>query len=191
MTNFRIVTLPPEEWQPYKQLRLEALLQEPQSFSTRYEEMLQKPDTFWQGRLVDAQSGETSRLLFARENDASGLLGRGLLGRGLIGMIGAYCQEGSHTVDIISVYVTREKRRQGVAHALMTAILAEVEQQGRFSKALLSVTVGQDAAIALYQRFGFQIVGENTGVMGDGLTHTEYIMEKLLEPKASLDKPGL
>ncbi len=168
MTNFQVVQLMPEEWQPYKQLRLEALLLEPQAFSSRYASAIQNPDSYWQGRLVEAQAGQKSWLLFAKENDR------------LIGMIGAYAEEESDEVGIISVYVTKEKRGQGVATVLMAAILAEVGKKGVFQKAVLTVNADQTPAVALYRHFGFQIVGEEMEIQGDGNSHPSYIMEKAL-----------
>ncbi len=166
MANIQIVTLMPEEWQHYKQIQLESLLTEPQAFTSSYAEVLQKSDSYWQERLVEAQSREKSYLLFAKENDR------------IVGMIGAYGPGGSEVVEIISVYVTQEKRGQGVGTALMTEILAEVGKGKTFRKAVLTVKKGQTAAVALYQNFSFQIVGEITGVMDDGNSYAAYIMEK-------------
>ena len=95
-------------------------------------------------------------------------------------MIGAYCEDENDVVEIISVYVAREKRGQGAGSALMAAILEEVMKLGIFRKAVLSVNKDQTAAVALYQRFGFQIVGEKIGVQGDGVAHAGYVMEKPL-----------
>ena len=168
MANIQIVTLMPEEWQLYKQIRLESLLMEPKAFSSSYAEILQKPDSYWQERLAEAQSREKSYLLFAKENER------------IVGMIGAYGPEGSEVVEIVSVYVTQEKRGQGVATALMTEILEEVGKGKSFRKAVLTVNDSQTAAFALYRNFGFQIVGKISGIMGDGKSHAGYVMEKEL-----------
>jgi len=165
MPNFEVFKLPPADWRLYKQIRLESLTEAPQAFISSYAETLLRPDSHWKERLIDAQAGEKSWLLFARENDR------------ITGMVGAYHTEDSGTVDIISVYVTKEKRGQGIASALMTAILAEVARSGDFRTARLAVTASQTAALALYQKFGFQIVTETTGVMGDGVSHAGYIMQ--------------
>ncbi len=169
MPNFQILKLAPEDWPLYKQFRLESLTEAPQAYSSSYAETLQRPDSHWQGRLVEAQAGEKSWLFFAKENDR------------ITGMVGAFRPEDNpDIVDIVSVYVTHEKRGQGVASALMTVILAEVGRAGAFRTARLAVTASQTAAVALYRKFGFQIVGEQTGVMGDGISHAGYIMEKKL-----------
>ena len=166
MPNFQILKLPPADWRLYKQIRLESLTEAPQAFSSSYAETLQRPDSHWQQRLIDAQAGEKSWLLFAKENDQ------------ITGMVGAFRPvDNPGVVDIISVYVTREKRGQGVASALMAAILAEVGRGGAIHIARLAVTTSQSAAVALYQKFGFQIVAETTGVLGDGIIHAGYIMQ--------------
>ena len=168
MAAIQIGTLAPEEWQLYKQIRLESLLTEPQAFAVSFADALQRPDSYWQERLIEAQAGVKSWLLFAKENGQ------------IIGMIGAYTAQESDVVEIISVYVTKEKRAHGVASALMAAILEEVSKGNAFRKAELIVNKGQTAAVALYGHFGFQIMGEITGVMGDGISCPGYIMQKEL-----------
>jgi ribosomal protein S18 acetylase RimI-like enzyme len=168
MADIQVVKLAPEDWQLYRQIRLEALQAEPQAFVTSYDEALRRPDTHWRERLAEAQAGEKSWLLFAKVNDQ------------IAGMIGAFRSETASVVEIVSVYVTRGKRGRGVGAALMAAILDEVGKGGVFRKAVLTVNADQAAAVALYRHFGFHIVGEETGVMGDGKTHSGYIMEKLL-----------
>lgn len=168
MAELQVVKLSAEEWQLYKQIRLESLLVEPQAFGSRYADFLHRPDSYWQGRLDEAQAGENSWLLFAKEREQ------------IIGIIGAYRAEEGDVVEIISVFVTKEKRGMGAATALMAAILEEVGKAGAFRKAVLSVNAGQKAALALYRHFGFRIFGEKTGVMGDGKSYRGFIMEKEL-----------
>lgn len=168
MHAFQIVTLAPDEWQAYRALRLECLLREPQAFGSRYADMLQQPDAYWQGRLADARAGEKSWLLFAREDDR------------LVGMIGAFTTENAGVVKIVSVYVSRETRGKGVGSLLMAAILAVVEKKGTFYKAVLDVNPVQTAAVALYRRFGFAVTGEETVTREDGEIRQQYSMEKEL-----------
>ena len=66
MTACEIVRLSPDEWPLYKQIRLEALKLEQQAFGSRYADNLQHPDSFWRGRLEQAQAG-ANLLLFARQ----------------------------------------------------------------------------------------------------------------------------
>lgn len=171
-TPIEIVKLPVEEWQAYRQLRLEALQESPQAFGSPYKDQLAKPDSYWQMRLEEAAKGEQSWMLFARA------------GGQLVGMTGAY-RGGSDDpgatdqATIISVYVTPTWRGRGISSLLMQAILDVLKENG-IRLAHLGVNVNQAAALHLYQRFGFTILCTVTQLMGDGLYHDEVLLEKMI-----------
>jgi GNAT superfamily N-acetyltransferase len=167
-----IVTLSPNEWQAYRQLRLEALQDSPQAFGTSYQEQLARPDSYWQTRLADAALGEKSWLRFARS------------GGQLVGMMGAFCgRSDDQTVrdeaTIIAVYVSPAWRGRGISTLLMQAILDVLKENG-IRRAHLGVNGQQAAAVNLYLRFGFVSTSNVTNKMADGLVHAEYLMEKAL-----------
>lgn len=172
MPTTQIVTLAPEEWQPYRELRLRALATDPQAFGGSYADALQQPASYWQGRLAEAQADAQGRqhlwLLFAREAER------------LVGMIGALAGEDPTVVQIIAVYVSPESRGQGLGNLLMTAILAEVAKKGTFTKAILGVNSAQEAAVALYRSFGFDLVREELVTRAGGEVRRGYWMEKWL-----------
>ena len=164
--SVEIVQLTPEDWQAYRKIRLEALQNDPRAFGSSYQETLTRPDAYWQGRLAEAAQGTHSWLLFARENGV------------LVGTIGAFLNDARDEAEIIAVYVTPAKRGRGIANALLERILQEVQKVPTVRKAVLGVNRSQTAALALYQRFGFQIVEEINARMGDGKTYDEYLMER-------------
>jgi ribosomal protein S18 acetylase RimI-like enzyme len=164
--SVEIVQLPPEDWQAYRKIRLEALQNDPQAFGSSYQETLTRPDAYWQGRLAEAAQGTHSWLLFARENGV------------LVGTIGAFLNDAQNEAEIIAVYVTPAKRGRGIARALLERILQEVQKVPTVRKAILGVNRSQAAALALYQSFGFQIVEEMNARMGDGKSYDEYLMER-------------
>jgi ribosomal protein S18 acetylase RimI-like enzyme len=166
MSEVEMVKLPPEQWQRYREIRLEALREEPQAFGSSYAEMEQRSDTYWQERLADAAQGETSRLLFAQE------------GERLIGMIGAFYDETQENAHIISVYVSKAARGKGVGKALMASILSELGKKAGMRNVVLGVNQEQTAAVALYRQFGFEVASELEEVQGDGKEHRGYVMEK-------------
>ncbi len=173
MPGIEIVTLPPEDWQRYRAFRLEMLQTEPGAFGSAYADMVQRPPEFWQGRLRDAACGERSWLLFAQPADPS------TSANSLVGMIGAFLNESQPAeAEIISVYVSPAWRGQGVGGKLFAAILDALRQQPSIRRAVLGVNVQQAAAVALYQRFGFQVIAQTESVMGDGQTYPGYRMEK-------------
>jgi ribosomal protein S18 acetylase RimI-like enzyme len=166
MSDFEIIKLPPDQWERYRNIRLEALREEPQAFGSSYAEMEQRSTAYWQGRLADAAQGETSWLLFAQE------------GERLIGMIGAFYDETQEAAHIISVYVSKAARGQGVGKALMESILSEIGKKEGIRNAVLGVNQEQTAAVALYRQFGFEVTGEMEEVQGDRKEHSGYVMKK-------------
>jgi ribosomal protein S18 acetylase RimI-like enzyme len=166
MSNVEIIKLLPEQWWRYREIRLEALREEPQAFGSTYAEMARRPAAFWQGRLEDAGQGKNSALLFAQA------------GERLIGMIGAFYDETQETAEIVSVYVSKMERGKGVGKALMEGILCEIGNKAELRKAVLGVNQEQTAAVELYRRFGFEVTGEKEELQGDGQKHRGYLMER-------------
>lgn len=162
----KIETRLPEEWQAYRDLRLEALKTEPQAFGSTYQEALRCPDAYWQARLKDAADSTQSWLLFAKKDGC------------LVGMIGAFVE--SEIANVISVYVVETARGQGISKRLLSALLTELSASGNVETARLTVNKDQLPALALYRRFGFEIVREEECLMGDGELHAQYVMERAL-----------
>lgn len=164
--SFEVIKLPPEEWQAYKDLWLEALKTEPQAFGYSYQDALQTSDAYWQARLRDAADSTQNWLLFARENDT------------LVGIMGASAE--NEIAEVISVYVTDAMRGQGVSNRLLSALLTEIAASGSVETMRLTVNKDQIPALAFYRRFGFEVVREEEGFLGDGILHAQYVMERPL-----------
>ena len=166
MTEIEIIELTPDDWQAYRALRLEALQTSPQAFGSRYADNLQHPEAWWRGRLEKAEN--QSWLLFAKKQEQ------------LAGMIGAFEPTDNDVAEIISMFVSPQFRRQGIARALMSAVLERLQSKDRLKIARLEVNNQQLSAVRLYESFGFQIVSTDGGQAGDGKTYDISIMEKRL-----------
>ena len=70
-------------------------------------------------------------------------------------------------LQIQNVATAPASRRQGVAARLLAEVLARSKAAGMES-AWLEVRVGNPAAIALYERFGFRTVARRPGYYADG-----------------------
>ncbi len=164
-----IITLPPKEWQAYKALRLRALLEEPQAFSSLYADALTIPEETWMTRLQEASEAKRNWLLFAREN-----------GR-LVGMVGAYMEPGAGDVaTVVSVYVPQEERGRGIGARLTESILDALSAKPFLRRAKLMVNPHQTPALGLYRKFGFRQTGTHAVRMGDGNLVDELTMERSL-----------
>jgi len=69
------------------------------------------------------------------------------------------CRIAADEVEVLTVGVTPPARQNGVAKALVTAALG-VARARRVAQAFLEVAVDNAAAIALYERLGFQRAGK-------------------------------
>jgi ribosomal protein S18 acetylase RimI-like enzyme len=161
-----IVKLTPADWKKFKNIRLEALKNESQSFGTTYEEGLKKTVEEWKEPLGKS----TSYIFGAEENNE------------LFGLAAAYQENGkkcSHVAYIWGVYVRKSHRRKGIGKKLMVAIIKELKSK-KVVKANLNVTIGKISALKLYQSLGFKTVGiMHKEMKVNGKYLDEYLMEKI------------
>jgi ribosomal protein S18 acetylase RimI-like enzyme len=164
-----IVRLPIAKWSEYRELRLRALKEDPEAFSSSHANALEQPEQSWKTRLADAERGERSWLLFARRANK------------LVGMIGAFIEgDSTETVTVVSVYVPREERGHGVSRRLMEEMLRVLSAVPKLTKARLDVNVSQLAAIRVYRRFGFRETGRRPATTGAGEAVEQLVMEREL-----------
>jgi ribosomal protein S18 acetylase RimI-like enzyme len=64
---------------------------------------------------------------------------------------------------------------------LLGAVLDKIRRDSSIQAVQLTVNKEQIPAVKLYEKFGFQITGEESQKMGDGNEHTEYLMELALK----------
>lgn len=150
MDNIKIIKLPVERWEEYKNLRLEALKQEPQAFSSSYEDDVLMSDEQWQSKLANYSDGKTGIILAADLNGE------------LVGIMNSRIEQSrkmGHVAFIHGVYVKPEFRGKGIGKKLLEEILQWIEGHREIVKINLDVTTEQEAAIALYKSVGFEIVG--------------------------------
>lgn len=150
MTETRIITVPPERWREAKQLRLEALLAEPSAFASSYEDELAFTDEVWVARLTSAYERDGNLTFYAEfEGELVGMAGAGWSRKAKL----------RHVAEIYSVYVAPELRGRGIARGLMRRLLDELRSMGQIEKVSLGVTSDNAAAVRLYEKLGFAIVG--------------------------------
>jgi len=168
-----VLRLPVEKWKEYRDLRLRALKEDPEAFSSAYSASVDQPEAFWKGRLADAARGERAWLLLAKQDNK------------LVGMIGACIEEDStDTATVVSVYVPREERGKGISARLMEEMLRVLSDVPALRKARLQVDVTQLAAIRVYRRFGFLEIGLEPSTTGAGEAVDQLVMERDLPVRA-------
>ena len=164
-----IVKLPIEKWSEYRELRLRALKEDPEAFSSSYADSLGQPEQFWKTRLAEAERGERSWLLFARRDNK------------LVGMIGAFIEgDSAETATVVSVYVPREERGHGVSATpdgrnAARAVGCSDAQEG--AAGCECEPVGGDSRL---QAVGFREIGRKPATTGAGEAVEQLVMEREL-----------
>lgn len=168
----KIITLHPSEWRAYRKLRLNALREEPDAFGQRLEDAREIPQRIWRERLKRSSRAQAEWIFFAAS------------GKKLLGMIRASRDrrpKRKHVAELFNLFVVPEARRQGVAEKLMSSVLSALSKDPTFSKVKLCVYSQQKAAIVLYKKLGFSLVGRLHKEIDTGKKIIdEIIMEKIL-----------
>ena len=132
----------PDDWRSHRDLRLEMLQAAPDAFFTQDTDVAELDEGTWRERIA-AQCHFQARL----DDDA-------------VGSVGVW--DDPETPDdastLVAMYVAPRARGAGVGERLVRAVFEEAAARGR-SRVVLEVTEGNDPAIGLYRRMGFDFDG--------------------------------
>lgn len=158
-------------WLDYKNLRLKALKEEPQSFGSSYEDHKDNTDSEWQQRLEEYKQGKKAWMFFAEKSGK------------LIGMVGGWQEETDiqqGIVNIMGMYVVPEYRGKGISKLLLHTLLEELKKNTSIKKVTLTVNTSKTSAFNLYKNLGFVEIEKKMEKMGDGVEYEVVEMEKKL-----------
>lgn len=176
--NFEIRPLSAADGEAWRALRLQALMQEPASFASSYQEAVQ------------ADAAEFARRIPA-DGDANVLFGLFVDGA-LEGAAGFAVQDGlkrRHKGLLWGVYVRPALRGRGCARALVRRVIDHA--RGHVALLQASVTAGNDGARRIYLALGFRAYGlEPAALRVDGVDLDEELLW-LDFRDAALPAPGL
>ena len=151
------------EWELYRDLRLSALKDSPDSFRTMYHERVDVPEDEWRDQYERGVAADEFVTFFAEAEEP-------------VGMTGAMIREGR--LDIFGMWVAPEARGIGFGRALLEAAFTWGKIRGAGS-ARLAVTIGNDIGGRLYANAGFEPTGE-TEPLRDGSELTCAWLERPL-----------
>jgi len=143
-------------------LRLEALEQEPQAFSSSLQEHHAMP--------LEA----IAKRLGSGTEDRSFVLGA-FVEESPVGMAGFFQEEGPknlHRGRIWGVYVSRQWRRKGIARVLLTEIIGRAKSRPELEQISLAVAT-QTPAKQLYESLGFEVYGRDLRAIKVGDTYVD------------------
>jgi RimJ/RimL family protein N-acetyltransferase len=130
----------------FRALRLRALKEHADAFTSSYEEEVRKP------------LAATEERLGAGDNTFWGAFVNGQL-QGMVGLSREPRAKNRHKGDVVAMYVAPESRRRGLAKALLQAVIDHARNVIGLEQLVLSVTRSNEAARQLYRAAGFTTFG--------------------------------
>jgi ribosomal protein S18 acetylase RimI-like enzyme len=143
--KMEIRRLGPEDAADYRALRIRALWEFPEAFTSSFEEDEKQPIEVWELRLA----GEHT--LFWGAFDAGKL-------SGMVGLERERRAKNRHKATVIGMYVSQEYFGTGMGRALIDELLAGARAMG-LELLVLTVTEGNDVATRFYEAAGFRSFG--------------------------------
>ena len=130
----------------FRELRLRALKEHADAFTSSYEEEVRKP------------LAATEERLGAGDNTFWGAFVDGQL-QGMVGLSREPRAKNRHKGDVVAMYVAPESGRRGLAKALLQAVIDHARNVIGLEQLVLSVTRSNHAAAELYRTTGFVTFG--------------------------------
>jgi RimJ/RimL family protein N-acetyltransferase len=134
--------LNPQHAVQYRALMLEAYGLHPEAFTSSVAERAAMPLSWWESRL----SSSLDLVFGAFEDDTL---------VGIVGLAFEPREKARHKATLFGMYVSARFRHGGLGYQLVHTALAEARMHKGLKLIQLTVTAGNDAALALYQRCGF------------------------------------
>jgi ribosomal protein S18 acetylase RimI-like enzyme len=163
MPEFTIRQLTPADVADYRAIRLAALQNAPEAFGSTYEMESGRSMSGWEERLQTPGA-------FAAYLDGK-----------IVGMARFVQDAGSakerHKGSVYAMYVAPQARGQGIGAALLSALIEHAS--GIVEQLRLGVVDTNEAAIRLYQRYGFEIYGKEMRALKSALGYSNEILMAL------------
>lgn len=160
---FQVRRIFEDQWEQWREVRLAALAESPSAFESTHEQWKSAPESRWRARL---SSVDLNLIAEDRGPDTSPL-----------GIASGIRNADGSSAELISMWVAPRARSTGVTDALIEGVIAWARQC--VSVLGLAVTPGNDRAIAVYLRHGFEL-SEKLGETTAGGYGRELLMVKTL-----------
>jgi len=146
--SMHIARLTAQDAPRYRALMLHAYEAATDAFTSTAEERAAEPDSWWVKRLADPASLSIAFGAFFEEDLA-----------GTVTLEFASKPKTRHKAHLIGMFVSERLRGRGAGRALVDAALQAAAARPGMRVVTLTVTQGNEAAIALYESCGFRTFG--------------------------------
>jgi RimJ/RimL family protein N-acetyltransferase len=166
----------------YRALMLDAYARHPDAFTSSVDERAALPIAWWENRL-GGKDANASIVFAAFDGDR------------MVGVAGLSFEPRSkarHKASLFGMYVPAAFRSCGIGRALVATVLEHARARPGVALVQLTVTDGNAAARALYERFGFVEFGvEPFAVAVDGgYVSKVHMWRKLPDPAQTAETPS-
>jgi RimJ/RimL family protein N-acetyltransferase len=141
--------LVPADRDAYRDLRLRALREEPEAFTSSHEELAADADTWAAARLATRADANVIIGAFATDGRLVGMVGLERMSR----------HKERHKALLYGMYVAPEAAGRGIGRALVAAAVAAGRQWPGLRQIALTVTATNERARRLYAAAGFATFG--------------------------------
>ncbi|WLR44361.1 GNAT family N-acetyltransferase [Bacillus carboniphilus] len=156
--------LKPQDAENYLYLRLEALLNNPESFASSYEEEKTRSIEKYKKRFESSGSYTYG----AFQNDE-------LIG--VVTLVEERSVKLSHRATIVAMYVSSSRRGLGIGKNLMKRAIQKARELERIEQIYLTVVSTNNAARSLYSSLGFEVYGiDKRALKVNGIYFDEELM---------------
>ncbi len=166
MNKIEIQQLVPSEWKTFKQLRLEALRQDPSSFGESFSEAELKSDETWMAQSKDAFENQSKDTLIAYYDEKP------------VGLIFVFLREEPGFGAIGGFWVHPDYRRLGVGKALMSSAETWLSEKSVKQVTLWS-NPENEASAKFYEKLGFEYTGKEKPLESDGAKSIRLMRKSL------------
>jgi RimJ/RimL family protein N-acetyltransferase len=162
--NFTTKHLSSEDWQLFRNIRLEALKTEPGVYAASYDEMKDMEDDFWIDRLAD------SNWAYFGLYDGDKLVGLSGIMRNV---------DDRDEAELIASYIRKEYRGKGLSKLFYAARIEWARAKG-IKKLIISHRESNTASRQANQNFGFRFTHSVPRLWHDGLWEENVYYELIL-----------
>lgn len=154
----------PDEWRDLRDIRLRALRDAPDAFGATFNEESADPDEAWKH-----QADRPDGLMVVAVDEGGRFVGMAFGGPAWGDIEGA---------ALYGMWVDPEARGQRVGEALI-GVIASWAQASGYERLGLGVTIGNDVAVRLYERLGFEDTGLRFPLRDDTSLVVRYLATRL------------
>ena len=145
LNNFVISKITATEWKIYKRIRLEALLDSPQAFATKYEDAVNRGSESWKKQCSDMEQGDSAFAFI------------GYLDNVPISLCGLYRNKTNFEEwEIVQVWTVKNFRGKGISEKMFVYAIDWAKNKN-IKKLLAKVYSDNIRAKKFYEKMGFAV----------------------------------